>query len=94
MSDPNQIEIINRINDKVESVRGDIHSQFEKYVKKEDIEKHYATKYFCGWIALVFFVALCAAYIFVTPLFIDSKTSKLDENVKKILENTKMNKTK
>ena len=94
MTDSSQLEVINRLNDKVEGVRGDIHSQLEKYIKKDDVEKHYATKYFCGWIALAFFLALCAAYVFITPLFIDSKNSQLNENIKEILNNTRTNKTK
>ena len=52
---------------------------------------HYATKFLVGSIMVAVFVALCGAYMVITPIFIDSKNSRLNETVNQILEIVKSN---
>jgi|GEM_PF-3932985 len=86
----NQSDVfISHLDRKIDKTFDDIKSRVDNLekicVKAEEVQQHYATKYFALGIIATVFAALCGAYMVITPLYIDSKTSRLNENVEKIL---------
>jgi len=81
----NQMEAYNRIQDKVDKVSDNFKADLLNYAKKDDLQ-HYATKDFVWRLLLGGALILCGAYWLLTPVYIDSKNSKFNESIEKILE--------
>ena len=54
-------------------------------IKKSE-QQYYATKHFLYGTLLTICALICTAYWYVTPVLIDSKNSKLETKIDKLLE--------
>lgn len=73
---------IDFLKNDIDSIRNDL----KEYIKKNEVEKHYATKFRCGSLIITGILILCAAYYYSTPIYIKSETSALDKNISEILK--------
>lgn len=79
-------EKIGKLESKLDGKFNALDKKIGECIKAEDVKHYYSTKFLSGGIAIGALIALCGAYIFVTPLLIDSKNSKLNEMLDNILK--------
>jgi len=82
-------ENFSRLDNTIESTAKDLRDNIDKLggesVKRSELQ-YYATKHFVLSTAAFALALLCGAYVFVTPLLIDSKNSKIELKVYEALK--------